>query len=195
MIKNVIKTNAFISVTLDDGTVLFKDSPSEELFAQIMACKDDEDIIALFEEQPADGAQPVINDQMKSLVKNEISSDVLSIRGGSVVIPSISELTVPQDFAEAILAAEKSGDEDLLQTYLNFWTLISMNPDSRVRDNIFWFIRKWDIKITKSGLLICYRNADFKREGNFPKWFVDKVTHDYFRIRAQKKGPKNYYYP
>ena len=85
--------------------------------------------------------------------------------------------------------------KELLQTYINFWTLISMNPDSRVRDNVFWFIRKWDIKISKSGFLIAYRNADFKQGSSaYTKEWIERVTNDYIKIKAQKKSPNNYTY-
>ena len=194
--KNIIKTSQFISVTLDSGVVLVTGDTSSEMFKRIRDAKSDDDIIALIDTDydNMDPLEKPVSADLRALVSGEISSDYLVIKGNSAYIPSISELTVPQDFAEQVLAAELEGKEDLLTTYLNFWTLISMNPDSNVRNNIFWFIRKWDIKISKSGLLIAYRNADYKKDGNFSKEFVDKVTNDYIKVRAQKQSPKNYFY-
>jgi len=194
MIKNAIKTSTFLSVTLEDGTVLFRADPTPEFYAEVMACKDDNHIIELFGID-VDNNLPKCSDELIAVAKGVEESKYLKIQGATCTIPSISELSVPQDFAEEILKAEREGNESLLQTYLNFWTLVSLNPNSNVRDNIFWFIRRWNIRITKSGLLVTYRNADFKKEGNFPKEFVELVTKDYLRIKEQKKGPKSFHYP
>ena len=196
MIKNIIKTNKFLSVTLDDGTVLVSTNVTKELFDNVMAATTDEEIIDLInpQEEPEEGEQPVVSAAVRSLRNGEIDSEYIEIRGESAYIPSISELTVPQDFVEAIIEAEQNGDEDTLQSYLNFWTLVSLNPDSRVRNNIFWFIKKWGIKITKGGMLVTYRNAEFKRAGKYGVDVIDRVTNDWLKIKGQKKSPKRFYY-
>lgn len=196
MIKNIIKTNRFLSVTLSDGTVLVSTDVSNELFDKVMAADSDETIVSLMtpQETTSEDEAPVVSDLVRSLYNGEIESDYIEFRGDSAYIPSISELTVPQDFVEAIVEAEQNGDEDTLQTYLNFWTLVSLNPDSRVRNNIFWFIKKWGIKITKGGMLVTYRNADFKREGVYSVELLDRITNDWIKIKGQKKSPKRYFY-
>jgi hypothetical protein len=71
-------------------------------------------------------------------------------------------------FAEKVMKAEKNGDTAKMEAYRNFWTLLSLNPDPAVRQNLFKFLEKWGMVITKSGLFVGYRNANIYRESNNP---------------------------
>jgi len=182
-------------VTLSDGTVLVSSDASAELLAKVKAATTDDEITQLMcpeEEIPEE--EKCVSELVRSVYNGEVESDYIEFRGDSAYIPSISELTVPQDFVEAIIKAEQDGDEDTLQTYLNFWTLVSLNPDSRVRNNIFWFIRRWNVKLTKGGLIVGYRNADFKKAGKYSVELVQKITNDWIKIKGQKKSPKRFTY-
>lgn len=194
--RNIIKTSNFISVTLDDGNVLVTSDTSAEMFQSLLNAADDDERIDLVDvDYFKDKETKAPSKTLKEVFSGEKESEYIVFKGNHAYIPSVSELTVPQDFVEAILSAEQEGNRELLQTYINFWTLISMNPDSRVRDNVFWFIRKWDIKISKSGFLIAYRNADFKQGSSaYTKEWIERVTNDYIKIKAQKKSPNNYTY-
>ena len=195
MIKNIIKTNRFLSVTLSDGTVLVSSDVSSELLSKIKSATTDNEITKLMcpeEEVPEE--EKVVSDLVKSVYNGEVESNYIEFRGDSAYIPSISELTVPQDFVEEIIKAEQEGDDVTLQTYLNFWTLVSLNPDSRVRNNIFWFIRKWNVKLTKGGLIVGYRNADFKKKGKYSVDIIEKITNDWIKVKGQKKSPKRFTY-
>jgi len=184
-----------LSVTLSDGTVLVSSDASAELLAKVKAAATDDEITQLMcpeEEIPEE--EKCVSELVRSVYNGDVESDYIEFRGDSAYIPSISELTVPQDFVEAIINAEQAGDEDTLQTYLNFWTLVSLNPDSRVRNNIFWFIKKWDVKLTKGGLIVGYRNADFKKAGKYGVELIQKITNDWIKIKGQKKSPKRFTY-
>ena len=71
-------------------------------------------------------------------------------------------------FAEKVMKAKKNKDTVKLNAYRNFWTLLSLNPDPDVRQNLFKFLEKWGMVITKSGLFVGYRNANIYRESNNP---------------------------
>ena len=119
--------------------------------------------------------------QGRELMKKVEESKILTLRGQSVYMLSVSELSIPEDFVSKIIEAEERGDEVELRKFKNFWTLVSLNPDSRVRNNLFWFIRKWDIQITESGLLIAYRNADIKEEAKYTTDQVKAVINAYYK--------------
>lgn len=131
------------------------------------------------------------NKHLKDDLEN---SKILVKRGNSVYIPSISELTVPQDLVAAILDAERNNDTDKLTAYQNFWTLVSLNPDSRVRNNLFWFLKKWGMCISKSGLIVGYRNADIKHQGaKYSEVDQAIISREYAYVKYKlKKSPKNY---
>ena len=121
--------------------------------------------------------------QGKALLEKVQDSKILTLRGNSVYMLSVSELSIPEDFVVKILDAEARGDEKELSKFKNFWTLVSLNPDSRVRNNLFWFIRKWDMQLTDSGLIIAYRNADIKEEAKYSTKDVKWIINAYYQAK------------
>ena len=119
--------------------------------------------------------------QGKELINKVEQSKILTLRGHSVYMLDVSELSIPEDFVSKIIEAEEKGDTAELQKFKNFWTLVSLNPDSRVRNNLFWFIRKWDMQITESGLIIAYRNADIKKEAKYTTNQVKAIINAYYK--------------
>lgn len=124
----------------------------------------------------------------KILLEKVQKSKILTIRGASVYMESVSELSIPQDFVANIIEAEEAGDTAELQKFKNFWTLVSLNPDSRVRNNLFWFIRKWNMQITESGLIIAYRNADIKEEAKWSTEDVKTIINTYYKQKCLNKN-------
>ena len=123
------------------------------------------------------------------------NSDILTLRGASVYMLEVSELSIPEDFVAKIIEAEENGDERELTKFKNFWTLVSLNPDPRVRNNLFWFIRKWDMQITDSGLIIAYRNADIKDEGKYSSDEAKNIIFTYYNEKYVKHlDPSNTLY-
>lgn len=183
---NLFRLHNHLVLTLDDGTQFKTENCTDEFEAQVVASRyDKEALIALF--NPAYAAA-------KSLADRIAKSKVLTLEGVSIYIKSISQLTVPQDFAEKIVDAEEAGDQDKLTAYLNFWTLLSLNPDSRVRNNLFWFLNKYGMVIGKSGLFVGYRNADIYSEGSmFNQNLTKFVTQKYWEKKTSSSDtPEGY---
>ena len=67
---------------------------------------------------------------------------ILTFENDKLYLRSISNLSLPQDLALKIYDAECTNNEELLQTYLNFWTLVSLNPDSECRKKFILVSRK-----------------------------------------------------
>lgn len=120
---------------------------------------------------------------------------VITKRNSSYYIMDVSELSLPLDLVEKIYRAEDDNNSILVDTYKNFWTLVSLNPDSRVRNDLFAFINAWNIKIAHSGLLIMYRNADIKTEGTtYSTNNIDFIAKNYDHIKhVAKKSPRHYF--
>lgn len=183
---NIIRVNDLLLVTLNDGRQLKTDHCTDEFLQDVMENMENEErLISLFCPD---------YDKKKHLVDGIAESKYITQRGNSLYIDSISPLSLPQDFAEAFVQAERSGEEDKITAYLNFWTLMSLNPDSRVRNNIFWFLQRWGMTISKSGLIVGYRNVDIKYEGKiYPSDLIAYVTREwaYTKYKA-KKSPTNF---
>ena len=65
--------------------------------------------------------------QGRELMKKVKESKILTLRGQSVYMLSVSELSIPEDFVSKIIEAEERGDEVELRKFKNFWTLVSLN--------------------------------------------------------------------
>lgn len=185
---NIIRINNVLVITTDEGTQYKTTNCTDEFYQAAMAClvtKNEEGLKRLF--------YPTY-DKVVTLQNGIENSQYITKRGNSLYIDSISKLTVPQDFAEAVFKAEQDGDEDKIKAYLNFWTLLSLNPDSRVRDNIFWFLNRWGMVISQSGLIVGYRNVDIKYEGcKYSSGMIAYITREYAYVRYKlKKNPANY---
>lgn len=185
---NIIRINNVLVITTDEGTQYKTTNCTDEFYQAAMAClvtKNEEGLKRLF--------YPTY-DKVVTLQNGIENSQYITKRGNSLYIDSISKLTVPQDFAEAVFKAEQDGDEDKIKAYLNFWTLLSLNPDSRVRDNIFWFLNRWGMVISQSGLIVGYRNVDIKHEGcKYSSGMIAYITREYAYVRYKlKKNPANY---
>ena len=192
---NVIKVGTTITVVLDDGVVLSKPNCTKELEEQIwdaVKSEDKEQILYLLSPKAKEAL-----DEIRDLEEFEVkvgSSEYLTIVGSSIYIKSISELSLPVDLAKSILKAEIEGDKVLLESYLNFWTLVSLNPDSRARMNLFWFLKKYGMTITKSGLFVAYRNVEVKSVGKtIDLELTTFVSNAYVKIKKDKKSPSNFY--
>ena len=184
---NVLKVGGNVTAIFEDGKMISLPECSKELFMDLISNDYTYDEVL---ELITPGYKEATS--IKDFIENE--STWLKMKGSSVIMPSVSELSIPNDFVEKFVEAERQGDESLITTYKNFWTLVSLNPDSRVRNNIFWFIRKWDMKISKSGLIIAYRNADVKNEGeDFDLALTKTIVKEREYIKhVMKKSPKDF---
>lgn len=193
--------------TLESTTVVFKDGTtavaklSDEQFADVFQHQDDEAYIRAIM-YPAFAQKVAQVEKIKSVKERILNSNILCYKNESIYMRSVSELTMPEDLAIRILDAEDNDDQELLSTYTNFWTLTSLNPDSRVRKNLFWFLSKYGMTISKSGLFIAYKNADIYEEkskeadndsNKEPITLNLFVAKAYPKVKFRlKKSPKNY---
>lgn len=188
----IIKVKNHLTVVLNDGSVLSSSDCTDALYNEIIANQEDEEAVQrlLIPEY--------FSKKEEYSLKSEIvqgHSNILEVVGDSVYIREISELSVPEDLAKAIYKAEKEENQEALESYMNFWTLASTNPDSRARTNLFWFLNRYGMKISKSGLFVAYRNVELKQEGSEISNNLAKfISAEYTRVKYKlKKSPSNYY--
>ncbi len=178
---NIFKNGDFLHIEFSNGEVYDSHEQSAEDWEFILENKDDENVI-----------------YNRFMVRNEgivtpetiKHSNVLKLRGASVYMKGVSEISIPADFVAKILEAEHNEDEETLQSYINFWKLVSLNPDARVRNNMFWFIRKWNMRINKSGLIVAYRNAVLKNS-ELTTEEVKEILNSYYKVKYVEKEDPN----
>lgn len=189
----IIKVQNSVTVVLNNGDIISSENCTPEMFQDIMDHREDEAYVTSLL-LPEFNNKVTLAQTKKDLMDGITNSQYLVSKGESIYIPSISELSVPEDLVERFILAEKEGNEVLIQTYLNFWTLTSLNPDSRVRQNLFWFLNRYGMTISKSGLFVAYRNVHIKNKGDMisPE-LAEVISAEYINIKfRQKKDPSDY---
>ena len=174
--QKVIKIDNLVIVVLDNGQAFQKECTPEE-WSIIANATSEDDVIHIMCPQVKEAM-----DEIKSIEELEDrvrKSNYLEWRNDSIYFPIVSELSVPKELAESILDAEDACDAVRIQTYKNFWTLMSLNPDEKCRQNLYWFLQKNGLVIEKHGFFVAYRNVDRTSEEGV---YTDHHSHR-FRIK------------
>lgn len=174
--QKVIKVDNKVTVFLNNGDIVEREVTEEDFQKVVDAQSDDEVLRILCPEY-----QKVIDshNEALSLIERVQKSNILSIRDNVVYWEDVSCLSIPQELAEAIVSAEEKHDELKISTYRNFWTLMSLNPDERCRKNLFWFLQRYGMTISRCGFFVGYRNVEKTEEEGV---FTDCHSHS-FKIR------------
>jgi hypothetical protein len=80
-----------------------------------------------------------------------------------------------------------------LDAIINFWKLLMINPDKRVRDTLFNFIKIHDFSITDAGYMVVYKAVDYKDRIKRERTFEEYVSNQVLHVRKDWKcSPKKY---
>ncbi len=155
--QKVIRVDKKVIVMFEDGSYCERDDVSDEMFKQIVETEDEDDAYALMCPNHAEKVREYHDAvEFRDSIRD---SHILVLKGESVYWEEVSQLSMPTELVKAVLDAEFSHDEVRIDTYRNFWTLMSLNPDERCRKNLFWFLNKNGLVISRCGFFVAYRNA------------------------------------
>lgn len=174
--QKVIKVDNKVTVFLENGEVIEKEVTEDE-FKKVVEAQTDEEVLKLLCLEYQKSIES--HNNALTLIEKIQKSKLLSMRGDVVYWEEVSCLSVPEELAKAIIKAEEEHNELKISTYRNFWTLMSLNPDERCRKNLFWFLQKYGMTISRCGFFVGYRNVDKTEEENV---FTDHHSHT-FKIR------------
>lgn len=174
--QKVIKVDNNVTIFLENGDIIEREITEEDFQKVVNAKSDDEALRILYPKY-----QEVVDSRNEalSLIERLGKSNILSVKDDVIYWEDVSCLSIPPKLAEAIVSAEEKHDELKISTYRNFWTLMSLNPDERCRKNLFWFLQKYGMTISRCGFFVGYRNVDKTEEENV---FTDHHSHT-FKIR------------
>ena len=174
--QKVIKVDNKVTVFLENGEIVEKEVTEDE-FKKVVEAQTDEEVLNLL--CPEYQKSIELHNNALTLIEKIQKSKLLSMRGDVVYWKEVSCLSVPEELVKAIIKAEEEHNELKISTYRNFWTLMSLNPDERCRKNLFWFLQKYGMTISRCGFFVGYRNVDKTKEENV---FTDHHSHT-FKIR------------
>lgn len=175
--QKIIRIDDLVIVTLDSGDTFQKNDITDEEFNIIVNAKSEDDILEIFHPKIKEVRAEVAH--LKELEERVRKSNLLEWRDDAIYFPIVSQLSVPKELVQSILDAEAENDTLRIETYKNFWTLMSLNPDEKCRQNLYWFLERNGLVISKHGFFVAYRNADPTREEGV---FTDHHSHT-FRIK------------
>jgi len=83
-----------------------------------------------------------------------------------------------------------------LNAVINFWKLLMINPDVRVRTSLFDFITTHDFVLTDKGYMVVYKAVYYKNDGNekpVDKSLEEFVSNKHLHVKKTwKESPKKY---
>lgn len=81
-----------------------------------------------------------------------------------------------------------------LDAIMNFWKLLMLNPDVRVREVLFDFIKTHDFVLTDNGYMVVYKAVyDVKDENGTDTSFAEYISNRYLHVKKTfKESPKNH---
>ena len=175
--QKVIKVDNKVTVLLENGDFVEREI-TDEKFKKILEAQSDDEVLRIL----CPEYQEIIDSRNKalSMVEKLRQSKLLRVKNDTIYWDNVSSLSVPVELAEAIVDAELEHNDLKISTYRNFWTLMSLNPDDRCRKNLFWFLQRYGMTISKCGFFVGYRNVDKTDEENV---FTDRHSHK-FRIKV-----------
>lgn len=174
--QKVIKVDNKVTVLLENGDFVEREI-TDEKFKKILEAQSDDEVLRIL----CPEYQEIVDSRNKalSMVEKLRQSKLLRVKNDTIYWDNVSSLSIPVELAEAIVDAELEHNDLKISTYRNFWTLMSLNPDERCRKNLFWFLQKYGMTISRCGFFVGYRNVDKTEEENV---FTDHHSHT-FKIR------------
>ena len=161
--QKVIKVDNKVTVLLENGDFVEREVTDEE-FKKVLEAQSDDEVLRILCPEYSE----VVDSRNKalSMVEKLRQSKILRVKNDTIYWDNVSSLSVPVELAEAIVDAELEHNDLKISTYRNFWTLMSLNPDDRCRKNLFWFLQRYGMTISKCGFFVGYRNVDKTEEEN-----------------------------
>lgn len=155
--QKIIKMNDIVIAVLSTGQSYQRTGLSDEEFSKLTNAESDEEIAAIMNPEYS----KLIKDKKEAeeIIDNTNKSNILSFIEDAVYWEEVSMLSIPRELVEAILEAERNKDEIKLETYKNFWTLMSLNTDEDCRNRLYSFLIRHKMVISRSGFFVAYRNV------------------------------------
>lgn len=99
---------------------------------------------------------------------------------------------MPKILVEALLDAHYNPNSNYtVNSLVNFWKYLLLNPDKHVRTGLFKWIDTGKFALTEDGNIISYRNVDVKKRSS-SKSLQDFISESWSKVKRWKKSPKNY---
>ena len=179
---NAIKTGNVVNISID-GKLHKKNCGStkeaDELFRLVLKAKADPS------DQNLRAIKLYLNETTRIATIAGFEADVDS---GEVFLGGFST-PVPDDLFEIIKEYHENAYP--LDAIVNFWKLLMINPDKRVRTDLFKFIKTHDFVLTDTGYMLVYKAVAYKEKQQND--LAEFVTNQYLHVKQDWKCSPNKY--
>jgi hypothetical protein len=205
--KKLIYKDGHLTAVLNGGVVISKKNVDGDVFQQIRNAYTEDIIRMLLSPEPEKAVQSNLYTE-EEIDFVESSKNILrefkdfEFKGVDVYLKGVNLPIEPVVLASFIELSERKlkvfddqTEYELLQEQFEalkyFWMWAALNPIESSRNDLFAFVKKNDIAITKNGMLELYRRV--VSVGAKDKELVQFVSEQYFKVKKWKKSPKNYH--
>lgn len=167
IVINAIKAGRTINLMLNGKLrkkVCESDAVANDFYKTIMRVK------ANPTEQGVNEVLGYLNEKTRIAMKCGLQTDPET---GNVYMAGFNT-PVPKTLVEVVEDYHENGYP--MDAILNFWKLLMLNPDVRVRESLFEFIKTHDFVLTDSGYMVVYKAVDRVESKK-----VDNALADYIR--------------
>lgn len=205
--RNRMKVGENTIVVFQNGDSLSLVDKDNQFYNYCQHATSEQDVRLVFQSllnKEEDKKVDVISEKDFLILKN--NPDFI-INGNKVYLNGIN-IPIPQDIlAEFIVNREeylaKSSSfnmsdrdklediEDMYNRLIFFWAKLANSPVAD-RDNVMTFLRDNDVRISKYGNIIAYRNVVKHNTVSDIDALCDFVNKEYNKVKLWKKAPKNY---
>jgi len=186
--KNIqgVKIGNVVNLSID-GKLYKKNcgSPKEadELFRLVLKAKENPS------PENVRNIRAYLNEKLRIAYLTGLESDVET---GEVFLAGFNT-PVPETLLEVIKEYHENGYP--MDAVINFWKLLMINPDKRVRTSLFDFIKTHDFVLTDKGYMVVYK-AVYNKETDEMKAeekYVEFLSNKYLHVKKTWKcSPKKY---
>ena len=127
-----------------------------------------------------------LNEKLRVAFLVGLESDVDS---GEVYLSGFNT-PIPTTLVEVIKDYYENGYP--LEAIINFWKLLMINPDTRVRKSLFEFISKHDFVLTDNGYMVVYK-AVYYKENEKKSELAEFVSNQYLHVKKDWSCSPNKY--
>ena len=181
---NVVKMGSIVNLSIN-GKLQKKNCKTPEealtLFKTIQVAKEkptEENIKAIY---------ALLSEKIRVARKAGLEADPAN---GEVYLAGFNT-PLPQLLIDVI--EEYSDNGYPIDAIINFWKLLMINPDKRIRERLFDFIKIHDFSITDAGYMVVYKAVDNKERSKREKTFEEYVSNQVLHVRKDWKcSPKKY---
>lgn len=206
--KNMYYSNGVVTLVTNSGDVLTKTDVDQSIVDRIKNCYSESAVLDIFTEIVIKPNNVLGTEDEKHIVKSSLGifdgHEEFILEGENVYLKGVS-LAIPTIIVASFIEILEKIDvytwnmssyevkelEEQFEALKMFWLKLALNGIEQSRLDLLNFCRKNDVKITRNGNLVLYRRiVNF---GSQNKKLLEFVSQEYFKIKAKKDIPLDYF--